>query len=446
MIDIKLLRSNKKIFYDSCKARGFDLKYLDEFFVLDDRWRSNLKKINEIKHDKNTITMEISKNIKKGNDVEQLKNNVVQLNKKIEELSTDQNEIETERDKIIRLIPNLLYRDVPVCKGDENNKLVRYSGTARVFREDMGYFRENSGNSENYEILENRPLSHVDLMNDLDLVDLDRASKIAGSRFYFIKNRLFKLELALTTYAVDFLSQRNFSIVEPPFMINYASMAGATDIETFKDTLYKIEGDDLYLIATAEHPIASMLSGEIMNEDELPLRIGGVSSCFRKEAGAHGKDTKGIFRVHQFNKIEQFIFCKPDLSWDYFDELVKNSEDIYKSLEIPYRVVNVCSGELGNLAAKKYDSEAWYPSQGKFREIVSASNDTDYQARSLNIKYRAGSKNEFVHTLNSTAIATTRILVAIMENYQREGYIEIPKVLIPYTGFDRIEKEGNNGT
>ncbi len=195
-------------------------------------------------------------------------------------------------------------------------------------------------------------MSHVDLMEQLNLVDLERAGKIAGARFYFLKNRLFKLELALINYAVDFLSQRGFSVLEPPFMINYASMSGATDIETFKDTLYKIEGDDLYLIATAEHPIASMLSGEILNEDELPIRVAGVSSCFRREAGAHGKDTKGIFRVHQFNKIEQFIFCRPEESWDHFDELVKNAEDIYKSLEIPYRIVNVCSGELGNLAAK----------------------------------------------------------------------------------------------
>jgi seryl-tRNA synthetase len=230
--------------------------------------------------------------------------------------------------------------------------------------------------------------------------------------------------------------------MEPPFMINYASMSGATDIETFKESLYKIEGDDLYLIATAEHPLASMLSGEILEESELPLRVSGVSPCFRREAGAHGKDTKGIFRVHQFNKIEQFIYCRPEESWDFFSELVTNSEDIYKSLGLPYRIVNICSGDLGSLAAKKYDIEVWYPSQGKFREVVSASNDTDYQARSLNIRYRTKDGNKFVHTLNSTAIATERVLVAIIENYQEEDCIRVPDVLIPYTGFSEIGMEG----
>jgi len=440
MIDVKLLRSDRKIFYDSCKARGFDIKILDKFFELDEKWRENLKTLNNLKHDKNNITMEIAKKMKNNEDINNLKENVILINDKIDKLSTEQKSIEDERDKIVRLIPNLLDKNVPVCFGDENSQFIRYYGKSRVYKDDLNYFKNNSGNSNDYEILDKKPEDHLSLLNKYNLADIERAGKIAGSRFYFLKNRLFKLELALINYAVDFLSQRNYSVMEPPFMINYASMSGATDIETFKESLYKIEGDDLYLIATAEHPLASMLSNEILNEDELPIRVSGVSPCFRREAGAHGKDTKGIFRVHQFNKIEQFIFCKPEDSWDYFDELVKNSEDIYKSLEIPYRVVNICSGELGSLAARKYDIEAWYPSQGKFREIVSASNDTDYQARSLNIKYRTKDGNKFINTLNSTAIATERILVAILENYQRDDYIKIPDVLIPYTGFDKIVK------
>ncbi len=438
MIDIKLLRSDKKIFYDSCRARGFDTKILDKFFELDEKWRENLKVLNNLKHEKNNITMEIAKKMKNNENINDLKNSVEAINDNINKLSIEQKNIEEERNKIIRLIPNLLDKNVPICSGDENSQFIHYYGKARVYNEDLDYFKKNSGNSDNYEILDEKPEGHLDLLNKYNLADIERAGKIAGSRFYFLKNRLFKLELALINYAVDFLSQRNFTVMEPPFMINYSSMSGATDIETFKESLYKIEGDDLYLIATAEHPLASMLSNEILNEDELPIRVSGVSPCFRREAGAHGKDTKGIFRVHQFNKIEQFIFCKPEDSWDFFDELVKNSEDIYKSLEIPYRIVNICSGELGSLAAKKYDIEAWYPSQGKFREIVSASNDTDYQARSLNIKYRTKDGNKFVNTLNSTAIATERILVAILENYQRDNYIKIPDVLIPYTGFDRI--------
>jgi len=438
MIDIKLLRSDREKFYNSCKARGFDINVLDEFFSLDVKWRENLKELNTYKHDKNVFTMEISSLVKKGENIDNLKLEVEKVNKKINTVDEAQKNIETKRNEMVRLIPNLLAEDVPICKGDENSKLVKYVGNARVFSQDVDYFKENSGNSDNYEVIDKKPVDHQTLMEKYNLADIERAGKIAGARFYFLKNRLFKLELALINYAVDFLSQRNFTIMEPPFMINYASMSGATDIETFKESLYKIEGDDLYLIATAEHPLASMLSGEILEESELPLRVSGVSPCFRREAGAHGRDTKGIFRVHQFNKIEQFIYCKPEESWDFFEELVRNSEDIYKSLGLSYRVINICSGELGSLAAKKYDIEVWYPSQGKFREVVSASNDTDYQARSLNIRYRAKDGNKFVHTLNSTAIATERVLVAIMENFQEDDYIKVPDVLVPYTGFDKI--------
>ena len=442
MIDIKLLRSESKKFYDSCRARGFDTKILDEFFILDNKWKDNLRTLNDYKHNKNTISLDISRMMKTGNkDIDRLKDSVREINEKISSIEEEQKGIESRRSEIVHLIPNLLADDVPVCTGDDNSKIVKYWGHARVFGEDEEYFRQNSMDSRDYEIIDTRPVDHQTLMEKYDLADLQRAGKIAGSRFYFLKNRLFKLELALINYAVDFLSQRNFTVMEPPFMINYASMSGATDIETFKDALYKIEGDDLYLIATAEHPLASMLSGETLEENELPLRLSGVSPCFRREAGAHGKDTKGIFRVHQFNKIEQFIYCKPDESWDYFKELVSNAEDIYRSLGLPYRIVNICSGDLGSLAAKKYDIEVWYPSQGKFREVVSASNDTDYQARSLNVKYRTPDGNKFVHTLNSTAIATERVLVAIMENFQQENGIKVPDVLVPYTGFSEINTE-----
>ncbi len=439
MIDIKMLRNDSSKFYNSCRDRGFDTKILDKFFDLDSKWRENLKILNDYKHQKNIITQRISEEVKNGNDIESFKNNVTEINKKILDINEEQKNIEQDRDNIVRLIPNLLADDVPVCSGEDESEIIRYVGKSGVYKDDIEYFKSHSGNSDNYEILENKPVDHQTLLEKYNLADISRAGKIAGARFYFLKNRLLKLELALINYAVDFLSQRNFTVMEPPFMINYASMSGATDIETFKESLYKIEGDDLYLIATAEHPLASMLANEVLEDSELPLRVSGVSPCFRREAGAHGRDTKGIFRVHQFNKVEQFIFCRPGESWDYFDELVKNSEDIYKSLKIPYRVVSICSKDLGSLAAKKYDIEAWYPSQGKFREIVSASNDTDYQARSLNIKYRTKDGNKFVHTLNSTAIATERILVAILENFQRDDYIEIPEVLVPYTGFSRIE-------
>ena len=440
MIDIKLLRDNPDIFYKSAKARGSDTSTIDRFFELDGEWRENLRSVNDLKHQKNILTAKISDAIKAGNGVDELKDQVRQLNLEIEKLESRQKIIETDRDVVAKLIPNLLSESAPVCKGDENSVVVRNWGLARVMEEDVEYYKSSTANMGQYSVIDRRPESHVDLMQRLNLADLDRAGKTAGARFFYIKNRLVKLELALMNYAVDYLSERGFTVVEPPYMLNYRSMDGATDMATFKDTLYKIEGEDLYLISTSEHPIASMLMDETLDERELPVRIAGISPCFRREAGAHGKDTKGIFRVHQFTKIEQFVFCHPDQSWEFLEEILGNAENLFKNLRIPYRVVNVCSGELGNLAAKKYDIEAWFPSQGKFREVVSASNDTDYQARSLGIKFRTKDGNRFVHTLNSTAIATTRVMVAIMENFQRDdgNGFEIPEVLVPYTGFDFV--------
>lgn len=444
MIDVKLLREKPDVFYTSCRDRGIGTEVLDSFFRLDEEWRSNQKNINDQRHSRNEITHKISRLMKEkkgSSEIENLKQSVKGVNSDIESLEETNRKIVEERDRLLWSIPNLLDERVPVCFGDENNVPVRTWGKARVFRDDLEEFGKESRNEMEHEILEEKPVSHVDLIEDMDLVDLQRAGKIAGSRFYFLKNRLLKLEMALMNYAVDFLSERGFSIVEPPLMLNLKSMEGATDLETFSDTLYKIEGEDLYLISTSEHPIASMLSGEFLEESELPIRVAGMSACFRREAGSHGKDTKGIFRVHQFNKIEQFIFCRPENSKDFLEEILQNAEQIYRNLEIPYRVVSVCSGELGRLASIKYDIEAWFPSQGKFREVVSASNDTDYQARSLAIKYRTSGGNDFVHTLNSTAVASTRTLVAIMENYQEDGgkRIRVPETLIPYTGFEYID-------
>ncbi|MFG1414715.1 MAG: serine--tRNA ligase [Thermoplasmataceae archaeon] len=440
MIDVKLLREHKELFYDSCRKRFMEPASLDRFFALDEAWRQKLKAVNDLKHHKNEISIRIADLVKSRSDASDLKKDVRELGESIEKLETELSSIDKERNEVVRSIPNLVHESVPVCKGDENNAVVRYIGNAVVHEDDVKYFKESTPHGSLFTITKNRAVSHVDLLEKLGLIDMARAGKAAGARFYYLKNRLVKLEMALMNYAVDFLSERGFTVVEPPFMLNYASMNAVTDLETFKDALYKIEGEDLYLIATAEHPIGAMLKDEILEESELPLRLAGISPCFRKEAGAHGKDTKGIFRVHQFNKIEQFVFCKPEHSWDFLEELLKNAEDFCSSLGIAYRVVNICSGELSVLNAKKYDIEAWFPAQGKFREVVSASNNTDYQGRSLNIRYRSKNGNQIVNTLNSTEVATTRMLVAITENFQQQdnGGISIPKALVPYTGFDFI--------
>lgn len=440
MIDVKLLREKPELYYESCRKRMKGKEIVDEFLDLDSEWREVLKNLNALKHEKNELSKSISSSIKKKLDVSGIKEKVVNLNAEISNLEEKLRDTERRRDAVVAAVPNLLHESVPACKGDENNQFVRLSGRARVFRDDLHYFMESTGNSNDFDVTEKRPLSHVDLQDRLNLVDLERAGKISGARFFFLKDRLYKLELALINFAVDFLSERGFTIIEPPFMMNHRSLSGSTDLETFKDAVYKIEGEDLYLISTSEHPIASMLQDEILDDRELPLRVAGVSPCFRKEAGAHGKDTKGIFRVHQFFKVEQFIFCREEDSWDFFEEVISNAEEIYRQLEIPFRVVNVCSGELSVLNAKRYDLEGWFPAQGKFRELVSASNDTDYQGRSLSIRRRTPDGNRPVNTLNSTAIATTRTLVAIMENFQLEDEVgfRVPKALIPYTGFETI--------
>jgi seryl-tRNA synthetase len=271
----------------------------------------------------------------------------------------------------------------------------------------------------------------------MDLVDLERAAKIAGARFYFLKNGLVQLNHALIQYAMDFLSQKNYTLVQPPYMINRGSMEGAIIAEDFENVIYKVENEDLYLIGTSEHAVAAMHSNEILDGADLPLRYAGVSPCFRKEAGAHGKDQKGIFRVHQFEKIEQFVFSRPEDSWKEHEQMLSIAEEFYQNLGIPYKVMLLSSGDMGKISAKTYDIEAWMGGQSAYREIVSCSNCLDFQARRLKIRFRdkTNEQTQYLHTLNSTLVATTRTMVAIIENFQtKDGHIKVPQVLQKYVG------------
>jgi seryl-tRNA synthetase len=275
-------------------------------------------------------------------------------------------------------------------------------------------------------------------------MDIERAGKIAGARFFYLKNEGVLLDMALMSFALEEMVKKGYKPVEPPFLMRRKPYEGVVALSDFEDVLYKVEDEDLYLIATSEHPVAAMFMDEVLKAEDLPLKFVGISTNFRKEAGAHGKDTRGIFRTHQFNKIEQFIFCKPEDSWKIHEELIGNTEEIVRKLGLAYRVMNVCTGDIGTVAAKKYDVEAWMPAQNAYREIISCSNCTDYQARRLNIRYRekeGEAPKGFVHTLNSTAIATGRTIVAILENYQQEdGSVAIPEVLRRYMGdIEKIE-------
>jgi seryl-tRNA synthetase len=272
----------------------------------------------------------------------------------------------------------------------------------------------------------------------LDIVDIERAGKIAGARFFYLKREGVLLDLALRSFALREMLRKGYMPIEPPFLMRREPYEGVVALSDFEDVLYKIENEDLYLIATSEHPMAAMFMNETLKAEDLPLKMAGISTNFRKEAGAHGKDTRGIFRTHQFNKIEQFVFCKPEESWKIHEQLLCNAEELVQKLGLPYRVVNVCTSDIGTVAAKKYDVEAWMPAQNAYREIVSCSNCTDYQARRLKIKYREKEGEPpkgFLHTLNSTAIATGRTIVAILENYQQEdGSVIVPEALREYMG------------
>jgi seryl-tRNA synthetase len=276
-------------------------------------------------------------------------------------------------------------------------------------------------------------------------MDIERAGKIAGARFFYLKNEGALLDNALMSFALEEMFRKGFTPILPPYMMRRKAYEGAVALSDFEDVLYKVENEDLYLIATSEHPMVTMYMDETLKADDLPIRFVGISTNFRKEAGAHGRDTRGIFRTHQFSKVEQVVICRPEDSWKMHEELIRNAEEIMQKLGVPYRVVNVCTGDIGTVAAKKYDFEAWLPAQNAYRELGSCSNCTDYQARRLNIKYREKEGEPpkgFVHTLNSTAL-TTRAIVAVLENYQQEdGTVIMPHALRKYMmGIDRIEPE-----
>jgi len=427
MLDIKLIRENPDLVRRNLERRQDPEKtrLLEEVIEYDRVWRSLTTKVNELRRRRNLISAEVARLKKEGRDASE----------KIREGERVQREIkkvEAERERYARLVrnglmrlPNLLHESVPFGRDERDNVEIRRWGEPPKF---------------NF-----KPKSHLEIALDLGLIDAERAAKVAGAGFFYLRDELVLLDYAIMRFAMDFLTKRGYRLVEPPFMIKRRPYEGVTALEDFEDVLYKIEGEDLYLIATSEHPMAAMFMDEVLNKDDLPIKLVGVSPCFRKEVGTHGKYTKGLFRMHQFNKVEQFIFCLPEDSWKFHEELQRNSEEMYQALGLHYRVVNVCTGDIGTIAAKKYDIEVWM-ADGVYREIGSNSNCTDYQARRLNIRYREKEGQPpkgYVHTLNNTALATSRTMMAILEQYQQEdGSVIIPKVLRPYmNGLKKIEKK-----
>jgi len=419
MLDMKMIRENPENIRKMLKDRDVQFD-LDLLLDLDKKRREMIISTDELRKKKNEMSVKISEAKKTGSEVTPIMQKMQFVSKGLAKLEEVQHGTELEYGKLALKIPNVLHESVP-CGDDSANKEIRKWGTIPQF---------------DFEVKD-----HIDISENLNLLDLERAAKTAGARFYYLKDDLVKLNQALIQFGLDFLSEKEYTLSQPPYMINRKAMEGAVILDDFEDVIYKIEDQDLYLIGTSEHAMVSMYSGEILDGNSLPARCAAISPCFRKEAGAHGKDQKGIFRVHQFEKIEQIVFSKPEDSWKEHENMIGITEEFFQKLEIPHRVVLLSSGDMGKISAKTYDLEVWMAGQNAYREVVSCSNCLDYQSRRLKIRFRdkTNEETQYAHTLNSTLVATERTMVAIIENFQtKDGHVNSPNVLQKYMGKKRI--------
>jgi seryl-tRNA synthetase len=416
MLELKFIRENTKKVKENIKKKGKDflLPLVDELISLDEEYRKGIILANDLKHQRNSVTENIALNKQKGLPVDDLLEKARQLPEKIKVVDEKQKELYERIIDIQKKIPNIISKKTPIGKDDTENKEIKRFGEPE---------------KKDFPIL-----NHGEIAEKLNVADFEAARNVSGKGFYYLKGDLALLNRALINYAQDFLNKKGYIYVLPPQMINKRACEGSVDFSFFKDMAYKIEGEDLYLIATSEHPLISMFVDKTIDEEKLPIKIFSFSSCFRKEIGSHGLDERGLFRLHQFDKVEQIIICKPEDSEKAYDELLKNTVKLFTSLELPTRTLEICTGDLGDLKYRSADVEVWSPRNNKYIEVASCSNLTSAQAVRLNIKAKTKQGEKYyVHTLNDTAVATSRALVAILENHQtKEGTIKIPKVLQKY--------------
>ena len=420
MLDPKIIRDKPELIKEMLKDRAIDFD-LEKMLELNKVRKEMMQQSDELKQKRNQMSTKIATEKKAGNDASELLQQMSQISTELDDMENQRKTIEVDYQKLSFSIPNMIHDSVPRGVDGTFNKQVRTWGDIPKF---------------DFEVKD-----HIDLGLGLDIMDLERASKTAGARFYYLKGGLVKLGQALTAFALDFISKKNYDLIQPPYMINRQSMEGAVIADDFEEVIYKVQDEDLFLIGTSEHAIASMHYDEILEGSKIPLRYASISPCFRKEAGAHGKDQKGIFRVHQFEKVEQFVFCRPEESWDEHEKMIQITEEFYQKLEIPYKLMLLSSGDMGKVSAKTYDLEAWMAGQNAYREIVSCSNCLDFQSRRLKIRFREKSNEDtkYIHTLNSTLVAIERTMVAILENNQtKDGLVHVPKVLQKYFGDETI--------
>ncbi len=419
MIDIKLIRENPELVKENIKKKFQDEKLVlvDEVKKLDEDYRALRTRADELRNQRNLISKEIGKLMKEGlkEKAEEVKAEVAKIGKEIEECEAKEAKHEEEIRKRMLVIPNIIDRSVPIGKDDSENKEIEQFGTKREFDFEIPY--------------------HVDIMEALDGIDLDAARRTSGNGFYYLKGDIARLHSSILSYARDFMINRGFTYYIPPFMIRSDVVTGVMSFSEMENMMYKIEGEDLYLIGTSEHSMIGKFIDTILDEKDLPQTLTSYSPCFRKEVGAHGIEERGVYRIHQFEKQEMIVVCKPEDSPKWYNTLWKNTVDFFLTLDIPVRTLECCSGDLADLKVKSCDVEAWSPRQQKYFEVGSCSNLGDAQARRLKIRIKGEKGNYFAHTLNNTCVAPPRMLIAFLENnLNKDGSINIPKALQPYMG------------
>ncbi|MFW5873696.1 MAG: serine--tRNA ligase [Bacillota bacterium] len=424
MLDLKFIRENPDLVKDSLTKRKLNPELVDDFLEYDDKRRDILYEVEQLRHKRNVASEKIGQLKRAGEDVQPMISEMKDVSDRIKTFENELDEVEKNVNSIRLEIPNIPHEDVPVGDNEEENELIRKWGEPREFDFDF------------------KP--HWELGEELDILDFERGTKVTGSRFTFLKGAGARLERALINFMLDYHRENhNYKEIFPPFIANKDSMTGTGQLPKFAADMFKLENEDYYLIPTAEVPITNLYREEILDIDDLPIYHSAYSACFRAEAGAHGRDTRGIIRQHQFNKVEMVKFVTPESSYDELEKITNDAEDILQALELPYRVVRLCSGDLGFSAAMTYDLEVWLPAYDTYREISSCSNFEDYQARRAGLRYRPDpdSQTRYLHTLNGSGLAIGRTVAAILENYQnQDGTVKIPEVLKPYLGgMDKIE-------
>lgn len=422
MLDLKYIKENPRFVKENLKSRFKEdlIPLIDKIINDYNSWIRLKNQIDELRHKRNFLSQEINLLRKQKKDAT---NQIEQAKELPEKISSLEQDLENLFRKIFQnqnQIPNVLSKKVPLGDTESKNKVIRKWGAIPKFKFGLK--------------------KHTELIENLGIGDFEKSAQIAGNGFYFLKGELALLNQALIQFAIDHMKKKKYIYIEPPLMLKEDILAASADLDTLKNSIYTIQDEDLDLIGTSEYSLLAMHSNEAIKEQELPKKYFSYTMCFRKEVGAHGINEKGLWRTHQFNKVEQFIFCKPEDSEKYYEELLKNSEELFKKLKLPYRVLEMCSGELSSWKARSADIEVYRPTTKDYGEAGSLSNCTSYQARKLNIKFlRKNGAREVLHTLNNTAIATSRAMVAILENYQqKDGSIKIPTVLQKYTGFKKI--------